>query len=233
MREVAGDVWQLRGLPFNAINVYLVHDILVDAGTRHARRRILRQLRGRVVRGHALTHAHPDHQGSSHAVCTELRIPLAVGAGDVEAMERPGVIAERQPPGPVRALSERFWTGPPHPVDIVLREGDTVAGFDVLEVPGHAPGHLAFWRERDRVLILGDVVNGMDVRSGRPGLHEPLAVFTPDPGQNRRSIRRLAALDPAVCLFGHGPPLRERGALARFAAGLRDDGCDSAHTVRG
>ena len=63
MRQLADDLYMLRGFPANAINVYLVGDVLLDAGTKYARRRILRQIRGHAVRAHALTHAHPDHQG--------------------------------------------------------------------------------------------------------------------------------------------------------------------------
>jgi glyoxylase-like metal-dependent hydrolase (beta-lactamase superfamily II) len=44
-------------------SIYLIEDVLIDAGTRHAGRRILRQLKGRDVTAHALTHVHPDHQG--------------------------------------------------------------------------------------------------------------------------------------------------------------------------
>ena len=57
-------------------------DVLVDAGTLAAKRRILRQLHGRVVRTHVVTHAHPDHFGSSHAVCETLGLALWTGAGD-------------------------------------------------------------------------------------------------------------------------------------------------------
>ncbi len=41
-----------------------------------------------------------------------------------------------------------------------------------------------------------------------------------DPARNRDSIRRLAALEPAVVCFGHGPPARDPGALTAFAAAL-------------
>jgi hydroxyacylglutathione hydrolase len=213
----------LRGIPRDAVNVYLVGDVLIDAGTRLARRRILRQLRRIDVRAHALTHAHPDHQGASHAVCEARGVPLWVGAGDVEAMEGgPPAIAMRQRAGIANRFQERFWTGPAHPVARALREGDEVAGFAVLEVPGHSKGHIAFWREHDRVLIAGDVITTIDVRTGRAGLHEPLAMFTPDPARNRDSIRRIAALAPALVCVGHGPPLRDAAALARFAAALAD-----------
>ena len=72
LKELAPGVWQLRQLPPNVINVFLIEDVLVDAGTRHSGRRILRELRGREVGAHVLTHAHPDHQGSSAEVCERL-----------------------------------------------------------------------------------------------------------------------------------------------------------------
>lgn len=92
----------------------------------------------------------------------------------------------------------------------------------MLETPGHSRGHVAYWRESDRVLILGDVLNNMNVMTGIPGLHEPPAVFTPDPARNRSSARRLAALRPQLTCFGHGPPLRDPGRLADFVARLPD-----------
>ncbi|HEY4997167.1 MAG TPA: MBL fold metallo-hydrolase [Solirubrobacteraceae bacterium] len=218
MKQLAEGVYQLRGWPPNSINVYLAGDVLIDAATRQAEKRILRQIAGRPISAHALTHAHPDHQGSSHAICERLGIPLWCGQGDVPAMETPGGIANSQAPGWVNKLQQRFWTGPPHPVARALVEGDVLAGFTVLESPGHSRGHLAYWRESDRVLILGDVLNGMNVMTGIPGLHEPPAVFTPDPARNRQSARRLAELRPQLTCFGHGPPLRDPGKLADFIA---------------
>jgi hydroxyacylglutathione hydrolase len=219
MKQLAEDVYMLRGFPPSFINVYLVGDVLIDAATRQGERRILRQIEGHRVTAHALTHAHADHQGASHAICERLRIPLWCGREDVPAMEN-GVKLPPTAPWAIRAFEERFWAGPPHHVDRSLHEGDEVAGFTVLETPGHSPGHVAFWRERDRVLILGDVLNDMNVRTGIPGLHEPPDFFTPDPPRNRESARRLAALEPALACFGHGPPLRDPRKLADFVAGL-------------
>ena len=219
MRQLAEGVHQLRGFPPDAINAYLVGDVLVDAASRHGERRILRELDGRALAAHVVTHAHPDHQGSSHAICTRLRVPLWCGEADVEAIES-GRLAERQPPHPLNRLSEWAFAGPGHPVARGLREGDGVADFTVLETPGHSAGHIALWRARDRTLIVGDVLFGCHPLTGVPGLHEPPVFFTPDPAQNRGSARRLAALEPALVLFGHGPPLRDRGALRAFVARL-------------
>jgi glyoxylase-like metal-dependent hydrolase (beta-lactamase superfamily II) len=104
-----------------------------------------------------------------------------------------------------------------------LHEGDEVAGFRVLEVPGHSRGHVAYWRESDRVLIAGDVLNNMNVATGIPGLREPLKIFTPDPARNRESARRLAPLEPRLVVFGHGPPLRDTRKFVDFIAGLAKD----------
>jgi glyoxylase-like metal-dependent hydrolase (beta-lactamase superfamily II) len=215
VKQLADDLYLLRGFPPNAINVYLVGDVLVDAGTRHAAKRILRQLRGRTVTTHALTHAHGDHQGSSHEVCEALAIPLWCGERDAEAVED-GRIRERMPAHPLNSLIGKVFPGPPHPVARRLQEGDAVAGFVVLDTPGHSAGHLAFWRESDRTLICGDVFNNMNVVTGIPGLHEPPAFFTPDPERNRESMRRLAALEPALVCFGHGAPLRGAAKLRAF-----------------
>jgi hydroxyacylglutathione hydrolase len=220
MKRLAEDVYMLRGFPPNSINVYLVGDVLIDAATRQGERRIMRQIAGRKVTAHALTHAHPDHQGSSHAICEQLGIPLWCGRDDVAAMENPGGVKNSQAPGWLNWLQQRYWTGPPHPVARALQEGDEVAGFKVLEAPGHSRGHVAYWRESDRVLILGDVLNGMNVMTGVPGLHEPPVIFTPDPVRNRESARRLAALEPALVCFGHGAPLRDPRKLADFVGGM-------------
>jgi hydroxyacylglutathione hydrolase len=220
MRELAADVFMLRGMPPNAINVYLVGDVLLDAATRQGERRIMRQIAARRLSAHALTHAHPDHQGSSHAICERLGIPLWCGQGDVPAMETPGGVAGANPPTWATFVQRRFWVGPPHPVARALVEGDEVAGFTVLDTPGHSPGHVAYWRESDRVLILGDVLNNMNLLTGIPGLHEPPAAFTPDPSRNRTSARRLGELRPRLACFGHGPPLRDPGRLADFIARL-------------
>jgi len=170
MRRIADGLWQLRGFPPNAINVYLMDDVLVDAATRYA--------------------------------------------------ERPHLIGERQPDHFMAQLLHRTCTGPGHPVARRLAEGDEVGGFTVLDAPGHSAGHVAFWRESDRALVIGDVLNSADVFTGIPGLREPKPYFTPDPARNRESARRLAALEPAVVCFGHGPPLRDTRRLVDFVATL-------------
>ncbi|HVE68824.1 MAG TPA: MBL fold metallo-hydrolase [Solirubrobacteraceae bacterium] len=219
MRELADGIWQLRGVPPNAFNVYVIGDVLVDTATRHGHRRILRQLRDRPLSALALTHVHPDHQGSAHRVCETLGLPLWCPEQEVAAMED-GDVVGRMPDALVNRVNDRLMTGPPHPVDRPLREGDEVAGFTVLDVPGHSPGQIAFWRESDRALLCGDVLINMSFVTGLPGLHEPPAAFTSDRARNLESARRIAELRPALACFGHGPPLRDPDRLAAFVARL-------------
>jgi hydroxyacylglutathione hydrolase len=216
MKQLADDLFVLEGFPPYAINVYLLGSVLIDAATRFDSRRIMRRLRGRSVTLHALTHAHPDHQGASHSICTKLGIPLWCGDADAHAMETPGEIMARMPRHWLSGSIGRLWAGPPHPVSRRLREGDQVGTFTVIETPGHTAGHISFWRESDRALITGDVLCNINIWNGWIMLREPEAVFTLDPAQNRRSARRFLPLEPRLVCFGHGPPLRDTGKFARF-----------------
>lgn len=216
MKQVAPDVWKLRG--FNhAINVYLVDDVLIDAATRFATRRILGQIEDRPLALVALTHAHPDHQGAAKAVCEARAVPLACHADDVAVMQGEVAMAAAGKPHPINKLIDKAWTGPPHPVSRVLNDGDEVAGFQVIHAPGHSPGEVIYFRESDRVAICGDVVNNVDFLTGRRRVGEPPEIFTLDIAQNRQAIRKLADLDPNIVLPGHGAPITQIDELKRLA----------------
>jgi glyoxylase-like metal-dependent hydrolase (beta-lactamase superfamily II) len=220
MRQLAPDLHVLPSRPADAFNVYLAGTTIVDAATRHAARRILRSVGDRPISAHAVTHGHSDHQGASAALCAALQIPFWAPAAEAAALRA----GDNRPLGRDNAITRwqhRHWSGPA--VDAVreLREGDALdAGFVAVETPGHSPGHLSYWRAEDRVLIAGDVLFGRHPLTGRPGLHEPPERFTCDVARNRASIRRVAALRPALMAFGHGPAWRDPDALERFAAAL-------------
>jgi glyoxylase-like metal-dependent hydrolase (beta-lactamase superfamily II) len=218
MKQVADGVWRLSQRPAPIINVYVVGDVLIDAGRRWDRGRIFKQIEGRDLSLVALTHAHPDHQGVAKDVCEARRIPLACHADDVDAMEgRRPMSADA---GLIPRLIERVWGGPPHPVDRVLHEGDEVAGFRVIHAPGHAPGEVIFFRESDRVAICGDVIRNLSYATMRPVILEPPDAFNDDTAENRRSIRKLAGLSPSVILPGHGDAVTDMAAFERFVEGV-------------
>lgn len=224
MHAIADDVWQLPLAPRNAVNAYLVGDVLVDTGVKPSAGRIAGMLEGRDVSAIALTHAHPDHAGAMKRLAARFDVPVWCGAADREAAEtgrlvlsptldRPGLRTAINAGGGFEGAS----------VARALVEGDELAaGFTVLDTPGHSPGHVSFWRESDRTLICGDVFFNLNVLTTLPGLHEPLGLFTPDPARNRESERRLAGVEPRTVGFGHGPVLRDGAArrMREFVAGL-------------
>lgn len=218
MKYLAPGVWRLKEAPRPLINVYLAEDVLVDAGRRWDKRRIFSELEGREISMVALTHVHPDHQGCAKAVCEARGVPLACHADDVDAMEGRRPVAAS--PKPVAQAFGKMWTGPPRKVDRVLQEGDEVAGFRVVHAPGHSPGEVIFFRDSDRVAICGDVIRNITYVTLRTRLAEPPADLTPDPAENRRSIRKLAELNPTLILPGHGPAVSDMAAFERFVSSL-------------
>ncbi|MCH7959293.1 MAG: MBL fold metallo-hydrolase [Candidatus Hydrogenedentes bacterium] len=220
MQKIAEDLYLLDGFPKYALNVYLMGGVLVDAGTPLAKGRILRQLKGEKLTAHALTHVHPDHQGASKAVCEAFNVPLYCGENDSDAMES-GDFSAQMPLKMPKAVNSLLY-GPPHPVTKRLCEGDEVGGFTVLDAPGHTPGQVVFWRESDRVLVMGDVLTGMNLLTTARGLHQPPRVGTIDRALNIESARKLAKLNPEIVCFGHGPPWTDPDSFQAYVAQLPD-----------
>lgn len=235
--ELAPNVWQVALLPRDGVNAYLIGAmtrdvgsdpigestgyVVVDAGTPWSLRRLLAALEGRPLAAHVLTHAHPDHQGGTAALCAVRSIPLWCGARDRDAAQRADFASAWQGRRryPLFRLAQRLG-GPGQPVARTLGEGDMVAGFEVIETPGHTPGHISLWRPSDGVVILGDVASHRNPLSLSAGLREPTRLFTYDPLENRRSIRKVAALGPRLVCFGHGPPLVDGERFVRWAESL-------------
>lgn len=219
MKNIAPDVSQIPLFPRNAINCYLVEDILIDAGIRSSSNIILNAIKNKPIAKHVLTHAHADHQGSSKVICETLHIPLLCSELEKEAAENGNVIFEY--PNPNHIISKfqnKFWAGKGYPVSQTIKGGDSIAGFTIIETPGHSSGHLSFFREKDGVLIVGDVMTNMNLLTTAVGLHEPPNLFTANQELNRESIKKLALLKPKILCFGHGPVLVNNGQLEKFAS---------------
>jgi glyoxylase-like metal-dependent hydrolase (beta-lactamase superfamily II) len=113
-----------------------------------------------------------------------------------------------------------FFAGPGHSVSETLSDGDDIGGLRVIASPGHTPGHLAFWAEEPRVLILGDVLFHRNPVTFRKGLTEPFEFATYDRASNLDSARKLASLNPKTICFGHGAPLTDGEEFRRFVESL-------------
>jgi len=217
MQMIAHHVWQLSRFPANIFNVYLIEDVLIDAATRWDAASLLKQLTNIPLSQVALTHCHPDHQGAVKQICKTRGIPLACPEADVASMEGR---APMLPRNTVTKIVQLAFAGPAYPVQRILHDGDEIAGFRIIHTPGHTPGHVMYFRESDRVAIVGDVLRNINPFTGKVGVDEPPAVFTLDREENRRSIRKLAQLRPALLCFGHGPVLHDMEQLDRFVARL-------------
>jgi glyoxylase-like metal-dependent hydrolase (beta-lactamase superfamily II) len=132
-----------------------------------------------------LTHHHRDHAGGALELARELRIPVAAHAETLSRVPLPGV--ERL------ALDEG--------ARLELAPG---LALEVLHTPGHAPGHLCLFEPGERVLLGGDMVPGIGTTLVEPPEGELAAYLA--------SLERLRALDPALILPAHGPPIEEGAA---------------------
>jgi hydroxyacylglutathione hydrolase len=215
------DVQRLALAPRAALNAYLVGDVLVDAGMPGQGRAIVGMIGERPVRRHVLTHPHLDHAGGSAHVCRTFGLEgAACGSLDLADLQagRSPELALRPRLRPLGRALGRYT-----PVEATaLTDGETVGhGFVVVPSPGHTPGHISLWRATDGVLIAGDALMGLDLLSGQPHLRLPPRFDQPDPSAVRTSALRLAALEPQVLFFGHGPPMTDATPRLRaFAATL-------------
>jgi hydroxyacylglutathione hydrolase len=223
MREerIADGVWLLRGGERRGMSVYFLEDgdgvVQFDAGTKsmtRAVRRTAERLGGlkRVVLGHA----HADHRGTAPSLGAPVHChPDEVADAESSARFAPYMDISQLPFAPVRWIYPFLfwrWDGGAVRIDGTVSEGDEVAGFRVMHFPGHAPGLIGLWRERDRLAIVSDVVYLVDSARLRPLPHGEASVPHPAWAWNhamaKESVRRLAALEPATVCTGHGEPLR-------------------------
>lgn len=228
--EIADGVWVLRGGMLRTMNVYLVRDeerggvLVYDAGEKGMASSIVAAAArhggiSRVVLGHGDT----DHRGAAPALrayadvlCHPDAVEQAEGSGGRDYW-RP----ETLPPD-VRLLhgfSHRFvWDGGPVHIDGTVREGDRLAGFEVVDLPGHAPGLIGLWRERDRVALVSDCFYMTDMHGKPQPPSVPQEAYNLDTAQARRSIAKLAALRPHVVGPGHLGPLKGPEAVPLLEA---------------
>jgi glyoxylase-like metal-dependent hydrolase (beta-lactamase superfamily II) len=237
-RKVADGVLFLRTL---MANVYIVRTptswVLIDAGLRGYADTIRSAALDFVGSSGppaavVLTHGHFDHVGSLVALLQTWPVPVYA-----HRLEAPYLTGQSKypPPDPLvgkgtMSLLSRLY--PRGPIDVSahfqrLPEGGAVTGLDGwrwVHTPGHAPGHVSLFRDRDRVLIAGDAVTTVQqesviaVSTQRRDVHGPPAYFTSDWQSAGESVGRLAALQPEILAAGHGEPLRG----AEMRAALRD-----------
>jgi len=199
---VTGYEWQRVNLDF--VSAYILYRggeaTIVDTGIGGSEGAIEAAL-GEIdlgwgdVSGLVVTHLHPDHQGSVPAViaATSESLPWFTGAADLAGID---------------AQTEGQAVG----------DGDTVgAGLQIIETPGHTPGHIAVLDPAAGILVAGDALNGAN-----GGVAGPNADFSDDMGLANASVSKLAGFDYEVALFGHGEPVTSgaSGLVAELAESI-------------
>ncbi len=244
-REIAARVYWL---PIHGSNVYFVRSggswVLIDTAWANSSRTI-RQAAESVFGPDArpaailLTHGHPDHAGAASELARVWGLPL-----HLHPDELPFVTGTTLYPMPFDDLLARVM-----PKQMLAsfvshgRLGDAAHAFDPADAipglpdwecvptPGHSPGHAAFFRRRDRVLIVGDAVFTVNLATlggllwHQQSLAGPPAFVTCSMPAARHSIATLAELEPLVLASGHGVPMtgdsvaRDLRAFAEHVAG--------------
>jgi hydroxyacylglutathione hydrolase len=170
-----------------------------------------------------LGHGHVDHRGvapylGAPVLCHADNRADSEGEGGMDYFDFSKLPAYARPIYP-RLL--RMWDGGPVVIAGTVSEGDQIAGFEVIDLSGHAPGLIGLWRASDRLALTSDCFYTLDPLTGRHGPPRvPLAAFNYDTEQARASIRKLAAMEPASAWPGHAEPLTGdvRGQLEQAAA---------------
>ena len=221
MERIADRVWVMRGgWPHRTMNVYFIEDdggvTVFDAGIRSMTKHVVNV--GRIMGGIkrvVLGHGHVDHRGAAPGVdapvwCHPDEVRYAE-AEDCHPYRDFSKLPAWSKAGPVRAVYPylwKLWDGGPVKIDGTVEEGDSVAGFEVLHFPGHAPGLIGLWRKSDRLMLASDTFYTLDPTTGDFG-HPRVAhdAFNLDTEQARESIRKLAKLEPRTAWAGHADPL--------------------------
>ena len=180
-----------------------------------------------------LTHGHPDHTGSAKDLADAWDVPLYAHRLEMPYLTGKSLYPPADPTvgGAMAFLSRLF---PTRCIDLGPRlqslppDGTLpfLPDWEWHATPGHSPGHVSYYRARDRTLLVGDAFVTVNLDSlpalitKKPELALPTRSITCDWGAARTSITRMAGLKPLVVGCGHGIPLsgsRVADDLQRFS----------------
>jgi glyoxylase-like metal-dependent hydrolase (beta-lactamase superfamily II) len=178
-----------------------------------------------------LTHGHFDHAGSARELAEEWDVPVYAHHAERPFLTGQAAYPPKDPTvgGCMGFLSRLF---PTHTTNVGeglqdLPPGGVVPGLEDwtwYHTPGHAPGHVSFFHQRQSILVAGDAITTVDLDSCRALLSlrrricRPPAPFTFDWEKAHRSVELLARLGPTVVCAGHGAPMQGPEALEQLVA---------------
>ena len=198
-----------RVVGFAPINSYFVREddglTLVDTNLPGRATKIVEaaQKMELPIRRIVLTHAHMDHVGSLDALCDLLpSVEVFIGARESRLLERDLSLDRHEPQTKIKGRFPEVKTKPN-----LLDPGDHVGSLRALATPGHTPGHLAFFDERNGALLAGDAfqtAGGVAVAGDLRLLFPLPALFTWNKPLALESARVLRELNPTCLAAGHG-----------------------------
>jgi glyoxylase-like metal-dependent hydrolase (beta-lactamase superfamily II) len=186
---------------------------IIDAGLPRSQKKILAyitslgKLAGDVKRI-IITHADLDHFGGLAALQNATGARTYASQIEADAIAKGESSRKANPPGfslrrLLFTLLSPFFKVQPFQVDEILRDGQilpALGGLQVVDTPGHTPGHISLFAPSLGVLFCGDsmVAGEKGLRHSRPGV-------TWDETKARESERKQAALGARIVCSGHGP----------------------------
>jgi steroid delta-isomerase-like uncharacterized protein len=213
---IAPGVWVLRGGRPRTMNVYLIADgdgVTVFDGGISAMRPAVAAAGARLggIKRVVLGHADADHRGAvpglnAPVYCHPLEREAAESDSSFRAYWHLDLLSAWARPVYPKLLTH--WDGGAVSIAGTVEEGDEVAGFRVIHLPGHAPGLIGLFRDEDRLALVSDCFYTLDPQTGRgTPAHVPHPAFNQDTEQVRASIRKLAQLEPSIAWAGHAKPV--------------------------
>lgn len=181
-----------------------------------------------------MTHGHFDHVGALKELAEAWDVPVYAHELELPYLTGKAQYAPFDPTVGGGAMARLAFLYPRKPIDLGSRaqalpsDGSVpgMQGWRSVHTPGHTPGHVSFFRESDRTLIVGDAFvttrqeSAVAVLTQKVELNGPPKYATPDWNQARSSVETLARLQPEAAATGHGLPMRGvelRTALDKLA----------------
>jgi len=234
-----GYVEQLNSVAIETVQDVLVFDTTTRPSTAKRILAEIRKLTPKPVRFVVNSHWHPDHWSGNEVflaanpeveiIATEKERDFMLNMSGLWPVYLPKALADEEKAVAEQLASGKTTAGDPltpelkKQIELELQQVRDMVGeqlkvkrtyptvtysdrmtmrhggreFQFVSVTGDAAGTTVLYLPKERILIAGDTVS------------YPLPYYTPPLSEHAKSLRQLAALNPAIVVPGHGPAFRD------------------------